>query len=467
MSLQHGTPSVRQCWPHQYSAGRRPVKEAAIDEERIRPIGAPDDPAQLHGVLLRSVRGVRLLDGAVTDLRVVDGRIATGPGQVTDPGVDLDAAGWRILPAAVEPHAHLDKALTAPRIDPDAGNDLPAAIAQWRALLPAIDAADIAERALAAVRRYVARGITTIRTHVDVPGTGDPLRGVDALIAVREQLRGRVTLQVCLLAGFDTPDDVLAEAAARGVDVIGGCPHIAPDPHRETTRMLDLAERVGLPVDLHADEQTSVPPSDAVLDIVDLAEQVLARGLQQRVTASHCVRLGMLPPERLERVLAVVARAGLGIVTLPITNLYLQGRDATHATPRGITAVRRILDAGIPLAAGGDNLRDPFNPAGRADPFETTSLLMTAAHLRPVEALAAVTTGARTVLGLPPAGTAPGAAADLVLVPDTDLGDVLAGAVDARVVVSGGRVLADTRVARALDLPTTVPSMPEPLTEVR
>jgi cytosine/creatinine deaminase len=84
-----------------------------------------------------------------------------------------------------------------------------------------------------------------------------------------------------------------------------------------------------------------------------------------------------------------------------------------------------------------------------------------------VEALAAVTTGARTVLGLPPAGTAPGAAADLVLVPDTDLGDVLAGAVDARVVVSGGRVLADTRVARALDLPTTVPSMPEPLTEVR
>jgi cytosine/creatinine deaminase len=401
------------------------------------------------------------------DLHVADGRVSQEPGRVSDPGVDLDATGWRVLPSAVEPHAHLDKALTASRLDPDAGNDLLSAIGQWRALLPVIDAADIAERALQAVRRYAARGITAIRTHVDVPPSGDPLRAVDAVIAVREQLRGRVTLQVCLLAGFDVPDAVVADAAARGVDVIGGCPHIAPDPHREVTRMLDLAERLGLPVDLHADEQTGVALPDSGLDIVDLAEQVLARGLQQRVTASHCVRLGMLPPDRLARVLELVARAGLGIVTLPITNLYLQGRDATHAVPRGIAAVRQILDAGIPLAAGADNLRDPFNPAGRADPFETTSLLMTAAHLRPVEALAAVTTGARTVLGLPAAGTAPGAAADLVLVPDVDLGDVLAGAVDARVVVSGGRVIADTRVARALDLPAVPDLAPQPLTEVR
>jgi cytosine/creatinine deaminase len=378
-----------------------PVKEEVIDEERIRPIGAPDDPARLSGVQLRSVRGVRLLDGTIADLQVVDGRISADPVQVNAPGMDLDATGWRVLPSAVEPHAHLDKALTARRVDPDTGNDLPAAIAQWMELVSGIDGADIAERALEAVRRYVVNGITTIRTHVDVPSTGDPMRGVDALVALRERLRGRVTLQVCMLAGFQTPDSVLAEVAARGVDVIGGCPHIAPDPHRETTRMLDLAERLDLPVDLHADEQTGLPPSDAGLDIVDLAEEVLARGLRQRVTASHCVRLGMLPPERLARVLELAARAGLGIVTLPITNLYLQGRDATHAAPRGIAAVRQILDAGIPLGAGADNLRDPFNPAGRADPFETTSLLMTAAHLRPLEALAAVTTGARTVLGLP------------------------------------------------------------------
>jgi cytosine/creatinine deaminase len=415
-------------------------------------IGEPGGPSHLAGEPVAVLRGVRLPGGSLGEVFLDGGRVATAPGA----GADLDASGWRVLPGACEPHAHLDKALTAPRADPGAGNDLVAAIEQWRAMLPAIDAADIHARALAAVRRYVARGITTIRTHVDLPPGGDPLRGVDALVALREQLRGRVTLQVCLLAGSEATDAAIAEAVARGVDVIGGCPHLAPDPHHEVTRMLDVAERHGLPVDLHADEQLDVSPADGHFDVVDLAEQVLARGLAQRVAASHCVRLGMLEPARLAPILELVARAGLGVVTLPITNLYLQGREVTHAAPRGLAALRPILDAGIPLAAGADNLRDPFNPAGRADPFETTSLLMTAGHLTAEQAFAAVTTGARTVLGLPQAGVEPGDVADLLLVPDTDPGDLLAGAEDARVVLHGGRVVADTRVQRTVDLPVLV-----------
>jgi cytosine/creatinine deaminase len=386
-----------------------------------------------------ALRGVRLSDGTVGDLSFPQG------------SVELEGRGWRVLPAACEPHAHLDKALTAPRMDPGAGNDLPAAIAQWRALLPGIDRADIGARALAAVGRYLANGVTVVRSHVDVPLEGDRFRGVDALVALRERLRGAVDLQVCLLAGSvatggadDGADDgVVAEAVARGVDVIGGCPHLAPDPRHEITRMFDVAQAHDLPVDLHADEQTAVGD---LLDLEEMAHQVLARGMRQRVTASHCVRLGMLDPERLARVLDLTARAGIGIVTLPITNLYLQGRGVP-GNPRGLAPLRAILAAGIPLAAGGDNLRDPFNPAGRADPFETTALLQTAGHLRPAEALHAVTDGARAVLGLP---TAP---ADLVLVPDTDPGDLLAGVPTARIVLTGGRVVADTRVAQQVRLP--------------
>jgi len=425
-------------------------------------IGEPGASPHLAGTAVAALRAVRLPDGTLGDLLIDGGAVvADAPG----PGIELDATGWRVLPAACEPHAHLDKALTGPRIDAHigsgAGNDLITAIAAWRDLLPGIDRADIAARATAAIGQYVSRGITTIRSHVDVTVEGDRFRGVDALVAVRERLRGRVDLQVCLLAGDQADDGVIAEAMARGVDVVGGCPHLAPDPHREVTRMLDLAERLDLPIDLHADEQTDVALPDDELDVVDLARQVLARGMAGagRVTASHCVRLGVLPPQRLGPVLELVAAAGLGVVALPITNLYLQGRDAAHSAPRGIAALRALLAAGIPLAAGGDNLRDPFNPIGRADPFETTSLLVTAGHLSTAEALAAVTTGARAVLGRPAAGPGAGQRADLLLVPDVDPGEVLAGAVDARVVLHGGRVVADTRTARAVDL-SPAPSRP-------
>jgi len=426
------------------------------------PVGPPDGSATLAGAEAAALLQVRTVDGALVDVELSRGRVAAVAPSGSRPlaagrGPVLDARGWRALPAACEPHAHLDKAFTAARVPAGTGEDLEGAVARWRELAPGIDGADVLDRATRAVERYASRGITTIRTHVDAPAEGDPLRMLDALLALRDELAGSVTLQVCLLGGWLTPTAVLVEAAARGVDVLGGCPHLSPDPAAEITRVLDVAERTGLPVDLHADEQTGLP-GDGALDVEDLARQVIARGLTQRVTASHAVRLGSLPPERLAPVVDLVARAGLGVVTLPITNLYLQGRDATHLAPRGLTAVRALLDAGVPVAAGADNVRDPFNPAGSGDPFETTSLLMTAAHLTAREALDAVTAGARTVLGEPAAGLSVGDRADLVLVPDVPLGDVLAGAEHARVVLVGGRVVADTRVHRSLALGPTSPS---------
>ena len=91
------------------------------------------------------------------------------------------------------------------------------------------------------------------------------------------------------------------------------------------------------------------------------------------MTASHCVSLGMQPVERAAGDAEAVAAAGIAVVALPATNLYLQGRDHQQAMPRGLTAVRALLDAGVTVAAGADNLQDPFNPMGRACPFETAA----------------------------------------------------------------------------------------------
>ena len=100
------------------------------------------------------------------------------------------------------------------------------------------------------------------------------------------------------------------------------------------------------------------------------------------------------------RIAAELAEAGVAVITLPQTNLYLQGRSHPVATPRGLTALRPLLDAGVTVAAGGDNLQDPFNLVGRGDPLEAASLLVAAGHLLPEEALAAVSGSARAAMGL-------------------------------------------------------------------
>ena len=76
----------------------------------------------------------------------------------------------------------------------------------------------------------------------------------------------------------------------------------------------------------------------------------------------------MQPVERQCEVAAAVAAAGIAVVALPATNLYLQGRDHQAAMPRGLTAIRALLDAGVTVAAGRRQPAGPVQPDGPRRP---------------------------------------------------------------------------------------------------
>ena len=362
-----------------------------------------------------------------------------------------DLAGHHLLPAPAEPHAHLDKALTSHRA-PNRTGDLAGAIEAIRTVAAAFTHQDLVDRATRAAHEYLANGTTAIRTHVDV-GAHSGTRHVRALLEVREALAGLVDIQVVALASAPWgPGEaaenarLLEEAVDLGVDLVGGAPHLWADRSAGLELSFEVAQRRGLPLDLHTDE-TLDPTAQGLLH---LAQLVRATGFAHGATASHCVSLGVHPLEVARATAAEVAAAGVGVVALPQTNLYLQGRGSTVATPRGLTAVRALLDAGATLGAGGDNLRDPFNPMGRADACEAASLLVTSGHLSAREAWHAVSAGARRCMGLPVPAVAVGSAADFLAVEAESLDAAVAGAGTARVVVSRGRVVASSSVRRVL-----------------
>ena len=57
-------------------------------------------------------------------------------------------------------------------------------------------------------------------------------------------------------------------------------------------------------------------------------------------------------------------------------------------TPRGLTALLALSKAGVNVAAGADNLQDPFNLVGKGDPLETAALMVMAGHYLPAAAYA-------------------------------------------------------------------------------
>ena len=373
---------------------------------------------------------------------IVDGVIAEIAESLDDRDADItiDLTGHLLLPAAVEPHAHLDKAFLAERVENRTG-DLMGAIDAMISLSGKITFDDIVERAERAARLMAANGYTAVRTPADTVDH-DGLRNVEALVDVRRRVADVIDVEIVALTGTPvvgpagaTHRALLRDALTIGADLVGGCPHLEGDHAVEaaTDVFLEIAAEAGVGVDLHTDE--TLDP--AVMGLEYLAHQVLA-GFPHRVTASHCVSLGQRDATEQQRIAELVAAAGIGVVTLPHTNLWLGGRNQ-QPVPRGLTAIDALRAAGVPVAAGADNLQDPFNPMGRACPFETASLMVLAAHDLAHVAWASVSLDARVVLGLAMGGIVVGAPADLLAVAGDSLRGALAEGPGGRRVLRAGR----------------------------
>ncbi|MET9293101.1 hydrolase [Streptomyces sp. NPDC003077] len=402
--------------------------------------GGPDGTATVD-VLLRAGRVEQVFPAG-------GGRPAPPPhtGRPQDPR-HLDLTGHLLLPAPAEPHCHLDKALTGPLGDRAHDGDLDGAVRAWYAHRRQASRARVRERALRVAERLLASGATAVRTHLDV-GEATGLLFLEALGEVKERLRGRLELQ--LVAMVDLPlrgpagagnRAALADALAAGADVVGGAPYRDEDPAACLDILMDRAAGAGRPLDLHIDE-TLDPRADS---LGALAARVRETGFPYGVTASHCVSLAMRPPEAVARTAARVAAAGIAVVACPATNLYLQGRaHGGLAVPRGLTALAHLRAAGVTVAGGGDNVRDPFLPLGRCDPLDTAALLVLAGHLTPGAAYDAVSRGARAAMGLPAPELRAGAPAELLAVRATTPAEALADGAD-RLVFHRGRVVCRTR----------------------
>ena len=394
------------------------------------------------------LQNARLSDGRQVDLVVDGGHITAihdaGEAPDADQAVD-DLGGWLLLPAMAEPHAHLDKALTAEKV-PNPTGDLLGAIDAWISAAAAgmFTHEDTVERAAAAMELLLVHGVTLVRTHVNVMGDNQT-KALRAVVEAAERFEGLLDVQtVALTSSPITGPEGAANRAAltaaidEGVGYVGGCPHLDPDGPGLIRQAIEIATDAGIGIDLHVDEM--LDPN--VLTLRDLARQVIDAGFEGPVAASHCVTLGMQPPKVQAEVAGLVAEAGIAVFPLPQTNLFLQGRDQPTATPRGLTAVHALQDAGVLVGAGADNVQDPFNLVGRSDPLETAALMVMAGHQLPGDAYDMVSNNVRRALGHSPVQCAVGDVADLVAIDAPSVRGAIADAPMSRKVYKGGRLVA-------------------------
>ncbi len=359
-------------------------------------------------------------NGAITD--VGPGLAARGAAHAR---TVLDAKGYLVTPPFVDSHFHMDATLSMgmPRLNQS--GTLLEGIRIWGELKPDLTPEGIRERAVRLLSWAVAKGNLAIRTHVD---TTDPtLMAVDVLLDVRESMKNHVDIQLVAFPQdgvLRSPDGVtlLRRALDKGVDVVGGIPHFerTMDEGRRSVEILcEIAAERGLMVDMHCDE--SDDPHSRHIEALTFQTQRL--GMQGRVTGSHLTSMHSMDNYYVSKLLPLMAEARMNCICNPLVNMNLQGRHDSYPKRRGLMRVPELLDIGINVSLGHDDVMDPWYPMGTHDMLEVAHMGAHALHMTGVDQqkalFDAVTVNGAKTLNLPGYGIAPGCNADMVILQAT------------------------------------------------
>jgi cytosine deaminase len=324
-------------------------------------------------------RAVTPSSAVPVDIGVSGGRIAAIAPRLDAESAAIDVAGKLVLPGFVDTHIHLDKACLLGRCGHNHGS-VNEAIRAVAAMKRDFTVEDVYARGARVIERAIVHGTTRMRTHVEIdPRIG--LRGFEAIKALKRDYAWAIDLSICVfpqegLTNDPGAEELLVAALRDGGEVIGGCPYMDSDPVAQIEKLFDLSQVFDVDVDLHLD--FDLDPSWWHLD--EVCRQTERRNYHGRVAIGHASKLSALPPAEFDAAAARLARAGVAVTVLPATDLYLMGRDATHNSPRGLTAAHKLVEKGVLCSVATNNVLNPFTPFGDASLLRMANFYANVAH---------------------------------------------------------------------------------------
>jgi len=389
------------------------------------------------------------------DLEICDGKItAIQPAGITPrsdiPIKDLhDLHNGIVLPCFIDMHTHLDKGHMwnrNPNLDGTFTGALQA-VEQKRDHDRKWDREDIYRRMEFGLKCSYAHGTKAIRTHIDCPPSKAEI-SLEVFRELRDIWRDRITLQAVSLIALEgfagNQGAALADRIAGLGGILGGVAYVNPDLEQQIDRVFTLAKERGLDLDFHVDENDN-PASNCLQQI---AAAAIRHDFKGRVVCGHCCSLAVQESEVAAQTIELVKQAGIGIVSLPMCNLYLQDRSNAR-TPRwrGVTLLHELKEAGIPVAISSDNCRDPFYGFGDHDGLEVFNMAVRIAHLDTPYAdwIRAITSTPADLIGLNNAGRiGVGLPADLIIFKARYFSELLSRPQIDRIVLRNGRSIDST-----------------------
>ena len=358
------------------------------------------------------------------DIGIKDGRIAAIEPALEATAQSIDIAGKLVSPGFVESHIHLDKSFIHDRSILVEGTIQEAFDDVIRQKKTEFTPEDVHARAERTLRKCLLNGTTHMRTQLEVdPFVG--LRSLEGILPLIEEYKWAIDIEICVFPEeglFNQPgtDELMIEALKRGCKVIGANPSIDSDPTGQIDWVFDTARKFDVDIDMHLDADEN--PEDMLSGYVcELTENFDYGG---RVTLAHLIKATAVPEARFNEIARRLADAGVAVTVLPITDLYISGRDMDHNVIRGVLPAHKLLGHGVNCAMSTNNVVNPITPFGHCSLLHVAMLYANICHVwQPgdlAECFEMVTRRAARNLRCDDYGIAIGNPADLVVLDCTD-----------------------------------------------
>ncbi|AJY75641.1 amidohydrolase family protein [Paenibacillus beijingensis] len=266
-----------------------------------------------------------------------------------------DTKGLLYIPAFKDSHIHLDKNFLGEPWQPlKPFLSLEGQLKNEKSMLSTLSSSP-AVRARRLLDLLLDRGTASIRTHVDVdPDIG--LSYLEDILRVREEYRGRMKMEIVAFPqqGLIRSNSlsIMKEAMRAGADLVGGVDPAGLDQQvdRSLEAMFELSAEFHAGVDMHLHD----PGHLGVYTIEKFADLTKQAGKAGRTAVSHAYCMGQVSEAESLDLAHKLKEADVGIITsVPID----------HPMPR----VDQLLNTGVQVHIGCDNILDAWSPFGNGD----------------------------------------------------------------------------------------------------
>jgi cytosine deaminase len=289
-------------------------------------------------------------------------------------------------------HAHFDKAyLISPDNLQKSQQSLQEKWYLYRELKQNYTFEDLMERMSRAIDNMIAQGVSKCRTFVDADSLVGLLPIQCALQLKEEYLEtDGFDLQIAVqpLEGVLDPQTQKAFVqACELADVIGGLPDRDGSPLDHMDFIFSLAKELGKPVDVHVG-QNNVPHEQ---ESEMVADKVVQHGLEGQVRLVHAISLACQPEKDRRRVISKLRDTGTGVVVCPSAAISMRQRtDLVAPIHNSIAPVMELLEGGVEVMLGVDNIHDLFMPLVDGDLWFESRLMMEAIRCYDLDLIASI-----------------------------------------------------------------------------